>query len=73
MGFRNCKEVHDVFTQKKSDTGDTIHRSGTNRSSTSGDRKQIEHGSRTVDRSSGWRVFKQYFLGREGMERTDLR
>ena len=48
MGFRNCKEVHDVFTQKKSDTGDTIHRSGTNRSSISGDREQIEHGSRTV-------------------------
>lgn len=50
-----------------------IGTSGTNLSSTSGDREQIEHGSRTVDRSSGWGVFKQYFLVREGMERTDLR
>ena len=64
--FRNCKGVQDTFS-KKSNIGesfqDAAHGSGTNRSNTSGYREHFEEGSHTANRTSGWRVFKQYFLG----------
>ena len=66
--FGNCKGVQDTFS-KTSYTGesspDATHGSGTSRSNTSGDREHVEEGSHTVNRASGWGVFKQYFLGWE--------
>ena len=66
--LKNCKRVQDTFSNKSKtleSSPNATHGPGTSRSNASEEREHVQERSRTINRASGWGVFKQYFLSWE--------
>ena len=63
--FKHFMEAWEILTKDPKRSTDATHESRTRSFNTIGDTEHVEEESHIANRTSGWRVFKQYFLGRE--------